>query len=384
MALRRILVADDESLFRSSVAESLRARFRDTEVIEAEDGRAALAVVEKSRVDVLVTDIQMPNMGGLELVAAIAGRQLPIQIIVTSAYTTDHARATLDQLGAMACLDKPIDLGALHDAVARMLRVPRAHVNGVTLPGFVQLLEIEHQSCALRVESPNGSGTLIFEGGVLADAWTPTLEGDAAALQILSYQDCRLDLVGTLRPSKRRVTKPMSYLLLEAARQSDESQAQSAGGVAVWEMLSILPPQAVVEDEQQSVDQKPISEEMMANITQSLRMAMEIEGAVGVALVDWQSGMSLGHAGGGNSLDLDVAAAGNTEVVRSKMRVMESLRLDDTIEDILITLGKQYHIIRPIKKGSSSLFLYVVIDRKRGNLGLARHQLSKIEIELVV
>jgi hypothetical protein len=44
--------------------------------------------------------------------------------------------------------------------------------------------------------------------------------------------------------------------------------------------------------------------------------------------------------GGGKYLDLDVAAASNTEVIRAKMRTMESLRLDDTIEDILITLGK--------------------------------------------
>jgi hypothetical protein len=53
--------------------------------------------------------------------------------------------------------------------------------------------------------------------------------------------------------------------------------------------------------------------------------------------------MSLGAVGGGKYLDLDVAAAGNTEVIRAKMRTMESLPVEDTIEDILITLTKQYH-----------------------------------------
>ena len=152
----------------------------------------------------------------------------------------------------------------------------------------------------------------------------------------------------------------------------------------VWEMLSIAPPPMAPSESEKVPVQVTLSEEMMANISQSLKMAMEIEGSVGAALVDYQSGMSLGVAGGGAHLDLDIAAAGNTEVVRCKMRVMESLHLEDAIEDILITLGKQYHIIRPIKKGNSSLFLYVVIDRKRGNLGLARHQLTKIEAELSV
>jgi hypothetical protein len=117
----------------------------------------------------------------------------------------------------------------------------------------------------------------------------------------------------------------------------------------------------------------------MANIQGSLRAAMEIGGAAGVALADWESGMTLGTMGGGANLDLEVAAAANTDVVRAKMRAVEALKLEDTIEDILITLGRQYHLIRPIKKGARSLFLYLVIDRKNGNLALARLQLAKIE-----
>src|SRR4030095_121571 len=82
----------------------------------------------------------------------------------------------------------------------------------------------------------------------------------------------------------------------------------------------------------------------------ALKEAMTIDGALGVCLVDWDSGMSLGALGGGKYLDLDVAAAGNTEVIWAKMRTMESLRLDDSIEDILVTLGKQYRLIRLLKK----------------------------------
>jgi hypothetical protein len=113
---------------------------------------------------------------------------------------------------------------------------------------------------------------------------------------------------------------------------------------------------------------------------------MTTEGAVGVALVDWESGMSLGTLGGGKYLDLEVAAAGNTEVVRAKMRTLESLRLNDSIEDILITLTKQYHLIRPLKNtdGNQSLFLYFVLDRAKSNLALARHNLKRVESELTI
>jgi hypothetical protein len=121
------------------------------------------------------------------------------------------------------------------------------------------------------------------------------------------------------------------------------------------------------------------------NIETSLKELMTVDGALGASVVDWESGMNLGSLGGGKYLDLDVAAAGNTEVVRAKMRTMDSLRLDDTIEDILITLAKQYHLIRPVTTaGSQSLFLYFVLDRSKANLALARHQLKRIESELAI
>jgi hypothetical protein len=122
------------------------------------------------------------------------------------------------------------------------------------------------------------------------------------------------------------------------------------------------------------------------NVDLTLKEAMKVEGAVGVALVDWESGLCLGTLGGGNVIDLNLAAAGNTDVIRSKMRTVESLRLNDKIVDILITLEKQYHLIRLVKsnRNGTGLFLYLVLDRARANLGLARHHLARIEDELVV
>ena len=122
------------------------------------------------------------------------------------------------------------------------------------------------------------------------------------------------------------------------------------------------------------------------NIETALKEALSITGAVGAALVDYESGMALGTLGGGDWLDPDTAAAGNTEVVRSKLRVISALRLNDDIEDILITLRRQYHLIRLLQSGKhdSSLFLYLVLDRERANLALARHHLKSIEAELVV
>ncbi|MFI9614828.1 hypothetical protein ACIHCM_24690 [Streptomyces sp. NPDC052023] len=124
----------------------------------------------------------------------------------------------------------------------------------------------------------------------------------------------------------------------------------------------------------------------MANTEITLKEALtSIEGATGVALVDYTTGMALGTMGGSKTFDLNVAAAGNTDVVRAKMRTMEHLGLKGQIEDILITLTDQYHLIRLLSgRGGNGLFLYLALDAKRANLAMARHQLRRIEAELEV
>ncbi|MFJ7203483.1 hypothetical protein ACIQWR_08110 [Streptomyces sp. NPDC098789] len=123
----------------------------------------------------------------------------------------------------------------------------------------------------------------------------------------------------------------------------------------------------------------------MANVETALKETTTIDGAIGAALVDYGSGMALGTIGGGKDFDLAVAAAGNTDVVRAKVRTMELLGLKDEIEDILITLGSQYHLIRLLRgRNAQGLFLYLALDKERANLAMARHHLKRIEAELEV
>jgi predicted regulator of Ras-like GTPase activity (Roadblock/LC7/MglB family) len=116
------------------------------------------------------------------------------------------------------------------------------------------------------------------------------------------------------------------------------------------------------------------------NIQDALDELQSINGAVGAAIVDYTSGMTLGTIGGGD-LDMELAGAGNTEVVRSKKNIIDDLGLDDEIEDILISLDKQYHLIRMCDK-HKDVFIYLAIDRSQGNLGLARRSIDKVDQKL--
>lgn len=120
----------------------------------------------------------------------------------------------------------------------------------------------------------------------------------------------------------------------------------------------------------------------MANAKETLPKLLEIDGCIGACIVDSNSGMTLGSIGGAG-LDLEAAAAGNTEVVRAKRKTMRALNLNDMIEDMLITLGKAYHLIRPLQS-NDALFIYLVLDKSRANLAMARHHLRNLEKDLVI
>lgn len=119
----------------------------------------------------------------------------------------------------------------------------------------------------------------------------------------------------------------------------------------------------------------------MANISTSINDLLDIQGAMGACIVDYTSGMTLGAGGAG--VDLELAAAGNTEVVKAKMNTMKSLGIKGDINDILITLQEQFHIIRPTSR-HADLFIYLVLDKDKANLALARRKVQSIEEELDV
>ena len=114
----------------------------------------------------------------------------------------------------------------------------------------------------------------------------------------------------------------------------------------------------------------------MINIkVQKLR---EVNGFLAAALMDFSTGMVL-DSFVVNNFPIDAAAAFNTQVVQAKLKAMDAIDLGhDYIEDILISLGTQYHLIRPLSS-NREIFLYLALNRKQANLGMAKLQLKAIE-----
>lgn len=412
-----ILLVDDDDLFREVAADALTRAIPEAVVCTAANGKHAIELIESAMPSVLITDLQMPLLDGFGVLSFLARRKAAIPVVVMSAFLTANLEARAVAAGALHCIEKPVDLNLLITKVRALLDSKNTgHVVGVTPPGFVQLLQMEQQNVTLRLETADRCGLLHFTNGELTDAWDGATSGDAAVINIFRWRDVSMDVVAPRMSDRQTVSTPVTYLIIESARIADETahaneaassqprHVQTAKsfmdfyidpgpsfGARVNAPLnataprpaSIRPSLASLVQSTTTRSTKVTGNYQMNTIPQTLDAVMAIDGAIGVALCDWTSGLNLGTLGGGVRINVEMAGALNCEVVRAKMNAMDALGIKGNIEDILITLEDQYHLIRPLRK-APSLFLYVAMDKGRSNLGLARMKLQQLENALEI
>ena len=119
----RILLVDDERAMTQMLAKAIRAQFPDYEVVEAQDGFRAGAIVATQTPDVVILDLKMPGMDGFEVCKMIKAQEATrhAAVIAVTAYGSDETVERIMACGASACLDKPVDLNELFAQVGSSL-----------------------------------------------------------------------------------------------------------------------------------------------------------------------------------------------------------------------------------------------------------------------
>jgi predicted regulator of Ras-like GTPase activity (Roadblock/LC7/MglB family) len=104
------------------------------------------------------------------------------------------------------------------------------------------------------------------------------------------------------------------------------------------------------------------------------RIQRDTNGFIAASLVDLESGMTLASKTTRADFDLTAASAYNSELVKQKLKIMHTLGLNGSIDDMLISLTDQIHLIKLVGKNS---FLYLAVDRTQSNLAIVRSAVSK-------
>ena len=104
------------------------------------------------------------------------------------------------------------------------------------------------------------------------------------------------------------------------------------------------------------------------------KIQTDTNGFIAASLVDLDSGMTLAIKGSRSDFDLTAASAYNSELVKQKLKIMKTLGLAGSIEDMLITLTDQIHLIKLV---GSNTFLYLAVDKKQSNIALVRSAVNR-------
>jgi CheY-like chemotaxis protein len=188
----RLLVVDDEEELLWSVSQRLRKERPRLAVATATNGHDALAMLDRERFDVLVADLRMPAMSGMELVLAARSKRPRLPVVVMTAYPTADVMERINETGAIEFLEKPFDFNIFVGAIERALDRGRVGFSGAiqvqTLPDVIQLYALSGASGALAVMRGDLEGTIWFDRGSIPYALTPTLSGAQAFYEIMSWQ----------------------------------------------------------------------------------------------------------------------------------------------------------------------------------------------------
>ncbi len=265
--MKRVLLVDDDQAVLQIVSKWL-GRYQETfTIITAEHGREALDILARQPVDVVVTDLQMPVMDGFELIAHLLSEQVHVPIIIMTAMVVSAVENRLQEVGAFPVIRKPLSVTTLHNLICNELDARQQGViQGLTLPSFLQLLETERKSCALRVTANGRVGYLYFCDGELFHAETGESLGEAAAYDILLWEAVKLQMAALpATPPPKTLHDRLMGLLMEAFRRRDEAEeARLRAGAAPHHSPAVeagreTVPQPPGDREEDEVDRQPFT-----------------------------------------------------------------------------------------------------------------------------
>ncbi|MDM8542094.1 response regulator [Desulfococcaceae bacterium HSG9] len=403
--LKHVLIVDDEKEVLEVIKVGLSAFKNQFTVVTRQNGREAIELLESQPIDMVVTDLKMPEVDGLELLAYMTASFPSLPVIVISGFGTPENMQKLDELGIYLFMDKPLSVQKLSRYIIEGLQEASQNgsVSGISIAGFLQLIEAEQKTCLLEVQGKGKRiGLLYFRRGKLYDAVLNHQRGEQAALSIIAWEYAKLSFRNIPRRTiKRRINISIMQLILESSRLKDEtnleqitdasSKASSEQDVyddAEWEQLienSINNSQPETEggDQEKTELQEDASKELpfiykqtfnyaersnfMAGLKETLKdMTDEMDGviAVGVAGMD---GITVAENNPGGA-DMDAIAAKFAMLMKLGQRATSDIKGMGEFEENLIQSQNAWVLTRFLNK---NYYLVIAVNRE-GTLGNAR------------
>ena len=385
--IKRILLVDDERAFLRSLSDGL-ATFSSLEVLTAHDGEQAVDVLASEPIDLVVTDLQMPGMGGLELLTHMKRQHPRVPVIVMTAFATPTTQEQVTRLQALSCVDKPVDFDELAARIFEaLLEHNRNGWAGITVASFLQLANMERMSCRLQVTCDTETGTLRLSEGELAEAKLGELSGEVAAYTMIGWGRSAFSVESAPPVKKRDIEHNLGFIIMESARRADESRTAATAlspDDDLTAMLGSHPPElpgssfqstpSRMESPGTKVPDRLGKENKMA-IEQLLQGFRDVKGYKASAIMNF-TGEALATDSVDPDVDLALVGATFNDIFRAAHEASTKIGLDATREAVFKT-PKGLVIMQCSGVNSAVHIHLVVVLNADGNQALAKLKLDQ-------
>ena len=234
--MKRVLVVDDEEDMLWMLQRNLNKGMAEVEILAAKSGEEALAVLSDKSVNLVITDINMPGMNGLDLLIEINNRYPQTGVIIMTAYPSNAYKNEAMLRGSLRFIEKPFDINDMRRTVQQVLKENEGFqgtVDGIELMDIVQFNGLSRATAALKVTTTDHEGMIFFKNGEVVHAMCDNESGERAFFTILRFQGGTLQNIRGVEPPTVSITKSLESLLFEVALKSDEEKEKG-------EMTSVL------------------------------------------------------------------------------------------------------------------------------------------------
>jgi CheY-like chemotaxis protein len=359
--MTRVLIVDDDPNQVRVLARVVSLRQPNLSVVTANSGGEAIELLRTMPIDLVLTDLQMPDMNGFELVSWLLSNQPHVQVFTMTAFPDDEAVDRLRALGSVECYTKPLDVAQVLERLSVTLaQGMRGHVRNISLPSLLQLIEMERKTCTLAVESEGRAGYLYMSDGTLIDARFGDVQGDKAAIQIAGWTSSAVTIINTCATKQRTIERPMGFIIMEAVRLMDEASRT-----------------AEAERDTLEIDvghyDEPLRDARISLKSASLFPVPPPSESNAIAIVETATGRI--RTSSGKFEGLEALAQLVARIYTNELRAVDLMNMDESISEIVMTTERYWTMTRPLKTEPASLAM-LVFDPQRANVVLERMELN--------
>ena len=319
-AMKNVLIVDDEATLIDTIEKYCLAYKDQFSVLTALNGKAAVKILESTKIDLVVTDLRMPEMGGIELLTYINKNFFYIPTVVMSRFGTPEIQEELDKAGSPKFLEKPFDIKDLVNAIFIGLDQgsEHGHVKNISVSSFLQLIEMEEKTCLLEVTGgEKRKGYFFIHRGMLYDASYGALNGQDAAVLMMTWNNAQIYLKELPQKNlQRRINKGLVQLLMESAVLKDKAGFEEKEGAK--KMREEIVPSAPAVPETDNTG--------LSGITEKIREHSGFKGFIGAGLFDFCGNPVAVHPQG--EFDLDEAGPVAVAALNESHKALERLNAE--------------------------------------------------------